>query len=908
MKLNPRAFSATLLFMLMLTTVSLRAPAVGDDILYGMDSQAVENSLNAPAPPNYRHRPLVEFFTGLSCPSCMNGPHPEMEAIWEENRDDPEQPFAYVVFHELNGGGVDDLATEETRERMRHYQPGVSGTPAAEFDGGYIQLGGLTGGSLSGPAAEGAIEDCTTRYQRSINPVHPLQSLRNDFKYVELFIDQVFTGTGFAVSVEARYLGSNAVLPIDSLRASLCVFMVEDGVEAYSTVEDSFVVNGNVFRGYAVKNREFTLSRDESFRMAAEWEIPDSKVPVRPGNISAVAALFDLDDTASEDGNRGNSAQVPRCIQSATPVSTAFDRENDLPVIGEIGFSSSGADISVEARIEDSDGISKAFVLYNYHGSNATSWEFREMNLSGEEICDDSGVCYAYGDGTASTTISPSGGDTLYLMILAYDGSGAEHGSLGAEARSGIFSFTPVVSDKDDEDRSSLDIGTMGWILGGALLVVLVSVLMVRARKGTAREGAEGSSMMHRLRANRKVFYSIVATAVLVVVILGIYLISLRGGDDAPDFTVTDINGNEFTLSDQRGKVVLIDFMATWCPPCNDVMPELVEVYGEHGTDIVMISVDVDRTESNSDLRSFRNGHGAQWTFARDTDDLQLKYNVESIPKLVIIDAQGDVVYTHVGSESAGKISKEIERAREGNAAGVSLGTASLGLLGFAVVVGVGSFFSPCSFPLLPGYMSYYLGMERSRSMRRALLGGAAAAGGLLTVYLIIGILVGAGGSAITPYIGLLEPIVGGIILLLGMVMLFDVTIPLSRFTGPIRTLFSREKGPSHDAPSRGSYSKLFWYGAGYAGAAAGCTAPLILAITLTALASGGFFSAFMVFMISAGVMAILMVFVTLLIALSAGTILDRLKVSTAWIKRVSGIVLVVVGVYLIVYYLNAFV
>jgi len=337
-------------------------------------------------------------------------------------------------------------------------------------------------------------------------------------------------------------------------------------------------------------------------------------------------------------------------------------------------------------------------------------------------------------------------------------------------------------------------------------------------------------------------------------------------------------------------------------------MPELVEVYGEHGTDIVMISVDVDRTESNSDLRSFRNGHGAQWTFARDTDDLQLKYNVESIPKLVIIDAQGDVVYTHVGSESAGKISKEIERAREGNAAGVSLGTASLGLLGFAVVVGVGSFFSPCSFPLLPGYMSYYLGMERSRSMRRALLGGAAAAGGLLTVYLIIGILVGAGGSAITPYIGLLEPIVGGIILLLGMVMLFDVTIPLSRFTGPIRTLFSREKGPSHDAPSRGSYSKLFWYGAGYAGAAAGCTAPLILAITLTALASGGFFSAFMVFMISAGVMAILMVFVTLLIALSAGTILDRLKVSTAWIKRVSGIVLVVVGVYLIVYYLNAFV
>src|SRR5512137_1173169 len=60
-----------------------------------------------PVPGGYRHRPVVEFFTGLSCPSCMGGPHPDMEKLWEENGYDPQQDFTYVVFHELNGGGED---------------------------------------------------------------------------------------------------------------------------------------------------------------------------------------------------------------------------------------------------------------------------------------------------------------------------------------------------------------------------------------------------------------------------------------------------------------------------------------------------------------------------------------------------------------------------------------------------------------------------------------------------------------------------------------------------------------------------------------------------------------------------------------------------------------------------------
>jgi hypothetical protein len=81
-------------------------------------------------------------------------------------------------------------------------------------------------------------------------------------------------------------------------------------------------------------------------------------------------------------------------------------------------------------------------VIYNTKAQNATNWSFAEMEVSGEEVCDDSGVCYAYADSTAKTSIKVNKGETIYLMILAYDGSGLEYGSIGAEGKSAIYNYT----------------------------------------------------------------------------------------------------------------------------------------------------------------------------------------------------------------------------------------------------------------------------------------------------------------------------------------------------------------------------------------------------------------------------------------------------------------------------------
>jgi thiol-disulfide isomerase/thioredoxin len=73
----------------------------------------------------------------------------------------------------------------------------------------------------------------------------------------------------------------------------------------------------------------------------------------------------------------------------------------------------------------------------------------------------------------------------------------------------------------------------------------------------------------------------------------------------APDFSLTDLKEDTFRLSDFRGKVVVLDFMATWCGPCRLQMPHFNVVRERYDREIVLISIDVDPRESTEVLRSF---------------------------------------------------------------------------------------------------------------------------------------------------------------------------------------------------------------------------------------------------------------------------------------------------------------
>ncbi|WP_225917752.1 cytochrome c biogenesis CcdA family protein [Halobaculum rubrum] len=146
------------------------------------------------------------------------------------------------------------------------------------------------------------------------------------------------------------------------------------------------------------------------------------------------------------------------------------------------------------------------------------------------------------------------------------------------------------------------------------------------------------------------------------------------------------------------------------------------------------------------------------------------------------------------------------------------IGTPALGALGFAASAGVATFFAPCAFPLLPGYVGYYL---RENDPETGMLPPAlAAAGGSLGTLTLIAALVIAGGRPVTAALPALEPVVGLGLIAFGVVTLFD--------RGPeLRVAFP--KRPT-------SVTGFGVFGAVYAVAAAGCVVPLFLGVVTQAL------------------------------------------------------------------------
>ena len=110
-------------------------------------------------------------------------------------------------------------------------------------------------------------------------------------------------------------------------------------------------------------------------------------------------------------------------------------------------------------------------------------------------------------------------------------------------------------------------------------------------------------------------------------------------GHLAPDFTLTDLEGNSVTLSAVRGKVVFINFWATWCPPCRKEMPEIEAIYQEYkNQDVVVIGVDLLVSEifkgyDENDVHQFVQQGGYSWTFVIDTTgQVAENYGITAIP------------------------------------------------------------------------------------------------------------------------------------------------------------------------------------------------------------------------------------------------------------------------------------
>ena len=121
-------------------------------------------------------------------------------------------------------------------------------------------------------------------------------------------------------------------------------------------------------------------------------------------------------------------------------------------------------------------------------------------------------------------------------------------------------------------------------------------------------------------------------------------------GQPAPGFTLTDIDGNTFTLSSQVGKVVLLDFFATTCGPCTACIPAFKELLSEFSDDLVIVSISVWPSDTLEMLKEFRTDEGVTWRILRDTTGAAASlYGVGPIPHLFIVSRTGVLSFSRLG-------------------------------------------------------------------------------------------------------------------------------------------------------------------------------------------------------------------------------------------------------------------
>jgi peroxiredoxin len=122
----------------------------------------------------------------------------------------------------------------------------------------------------------------------------------------------------------------------------------------------------------------------------------------------------------------------------------------------------------------------------------------------------------------------------------------------------------------------------------------------------------------------------------------------LKVGAKAPDFELKTLSGDTVKLSDLKGKKVMLNFWATWCPPCKAEMPAMEEFHKEAGDEVVILAVNID---PHLDVKAFVDENGITFPIPLDAEDkVNETYQVLSIPTTYFIDTKGNIGNKYIGA------------------------------------------------------------------------------------------------------------------------------------------------------------------------------------------------------------------------------------------------------------------
>ncbi|OGW74824.1 MAG: hypothetical protein A2Z72_06090 [Omnitrophica bacterium RBG_13_46_9] len=156
------------------------------------------------------------------------------------------------------------------------------------------------------------------------------------------------------------------------------------------------------------------------------------------------------------------------------------------------------------------------------------------------------------------------------------------------------------------------------------------------------------------------------------IFLLAIFLVTLvsgcgntQAGDvdygKALDFELQDINGNRLRLSDRSGRIIILNFFATWCPPCRMEMPDFNQIAKEYKNDVEVIAVNI-AGENLSIVRDFVDANKLEFPVAIDNNTANKLYGpINAIPVTVIIDKDFNIVRRYIGMRTKEVFVRDIE-------------------------------------------------------------------------------------------------------------------------------------------------------------------------------------------------------------------------------------------------------
>jgi len=148
---------------------------------------------------------------------------------------------------------------------------------------------------------------------------------------------------------------------------------------------------------------------------------------------------------------------------------------------------------------------------------------------------------------------------------------------------------------------------------------------------------------------NRRIFASVAAAALVAFAVPAMVPALAAAPAPAPDFVLDSNTGKPIKLSGYKGKVVMINFWATWCPPCLEEMPAMERLYRQHkdaGFTLLAVSVDADASK----VTPFLTSHKLTFPVGLDPKmDLANTYSVRALPSSFIVDREGNLAALAIG-------------------------------------------------------------------------------------------------------------------------------------------------------------------------------------------------------------------------------------------------------------------